>query len=149
MPDRDPDTTTDTEQDHDQDQARTRRQQNHPVELIVGMVGGLLIASLLAFFTYQAIVLGDSRPRLVTSVTGVETAGEQYVVHYKVENVGDVTAESVQVVGEVTRDGKSVEKLATSVGYVPLDSSRSGALVFTEDPRRGKLTVGVSGYRLP
>jgi uncharacterized protein (TIGR02588 family) len=79
----------------------------------------------------------------------VEPTAEYYIVHYRVTNHGGTTAEAVQVVGELTRNGKSVQKLTATVAYVPVDSSCTGALVFTSDPDRGTLTVWAACYKNP
>lgn len=140
----------DPSDDHAQgDRPDRDRQRAHPVEMLVGSVGGLLVLALLVFFGYQAVTLEESGPRFETSVTGIEQQGGEYVVHFEVDNVGGATGESVQVVAEVTRGGKTVAQRTTTLAYVPPDSARSGGLVFTEDPRRGELTVSVGGYRLP
>lgn len=128
-----------------------RDDENTPLpELLLGSVGLLLTVALLAFFGYQALFVRDGGPDLRASVTSVQgTADGQYVVEYEVANHGGVTAESVTVVGELVRDGEQVEQVSSTVDYVPIKSSRSGGLVFSEDPGTGSLNVRATSYTRP
>jgi uncharacterized protein (TIGR02588 family) len=114
-------------------------------EYAVGALGGLLVMGLVAFLLYQAIVR-DSSPEVSVEVTRVEAAGAGYAVHIEVRNDGGTTAEGVMVSGQLTRQGRQVGQASTTVSYVPPDSMRTATLVFSEDPRDGRLTVGVQGY---
>jgi uncharacterized protein (TIGR02588 family) len=70
-------------------------------------------------------------------------------VRVEVANDGGVTAESVRVVGELRRAGRTVEQVSSAIPYVPVESSREAALVFTEDPDTGTLQVRAAAYTLP
>jgi uncharacterized protein (TIGR02588 family) len=70
-------------------------------------------------------------------------------VRYEVRNDGGLTAESVRVVGELTRNGRTVETVSSTIAYVPVESRRAGALVFREDPRSGTLTIRAVAYNRP
>ena len=114
-------------------------------EYVVGFLGALLVVALLAFLTFQAIAR-DSGPEISVVVTGVQDAGDGYTVHLEVRNDGGTTASGVVVSGSVSRDGRQVDQASTTVPYVPPESMRTAALVFSEDPRTGRLTVGPDGY---
>ncbi|GAB3351101.1 TIGR02588 family protein [Modestobacter lapidis] len=118
-------------------------------EYVLGGLGGLLVLLLLGFLIYQAAVVRDTGPELSVTVTGVETAGNGWSVHYRIANTGGQTAVQVQVTGVLSRDGTEVEESSATVDYVPPGSRRSGALLFSEDPGSGDLQVRPSGYSLP
>lgn len=114
-------------------------------EYVLGFIGALLVVALLGFLTFQAIVR-DSGPEISVVVTGVEAVGDGWTVHLEVRNDGGTTASGVVVSGSVSRDGRQVDQASTTVSYVPPESMRTAALVFSEDPRSGSLTVGPDGY---
>lgn len=119
------------------------------VEMVVGALGALVVLSALTFLAYEAVSVHDSAVQLSTSVTGVERVDGQYVVHFRVDNTGGTTAESVHVTGELTRGGEPVQTVTSVLAYVPEGSSRRGATVFTENPHDGDLTVWASSFRNP
>ncbi|MDP5185248.1 hypothetical protein QOZ88_21660 [Blastococcus sp. BMG 814] len=120
-----------------------------PGEYALGALGGLLVLLLLGFLTYQAVAVRESDPALSVSIGSVEAAGDGYAVHFEVRNSGGRTAEQVQISGTLTRGGSEVEQASTSVPYLPPNSRHSGALLFSEDPRDGRLQVRPSGYIAP
>lgn len=123
--------------------------ESRKAEPLVGIAGAVVIVAALVFLTYQAVAVRDGGPELTASVTQVEHTGEHYVVHYRVTNDGGTTAGAVQIVGELTGNSKSVQKLTATVAYVPVDSSRTGALIFTSNPDLGRLSVWAAGYKNP
>ncbi|MGY1723461.1 hypothetical protein [Blastococcus sp. SYSU DS0533] len=133
-----------TDDRHDDDQESTT-----PGEYALGALGGLLVVLLLGFLTYQAVAVRESDPVLSVSVGSIGAAGDGYAVHFEVTNSGGRTAEQVQVSGSLTRDGSEVEQASTSVPYLPPNSRHSGALLFSEDPRDGRLEVRPAGYVAP
>ncbi|MGY1717668.1 hypothetical protein ACI8AG_01280 [Blastococcus sp. SYSU DS0552] len=63
-------------------------------------------------------------------------------------NDGRTTAETVQLGGQLSRDGRQVEQASATIAYVPPESRREAVLVFSNDPRDGELTVGPEGYEV-
>ena len=53
------------------------------------------------------------------------------------------------VVGELRRGGEVVEQASVTLPYVPVESSRSGALVVRSEPGSGELDVRATAYDLP
>jgi uncharacterized protein (TIGR02588 family) len=114
-------------------------------EYVLGGVGAVLVVALIAFLTYQALIR-DSGPEISVEVTQVQAVDAGYAVRVQVHNDGGTTASGVVVSGQLTRQGRQVDQASTTVSYVPPDSMRTAALVFSEDPRNGQLTVGPDGY---
>lgn len=117
-------------------------------EYAMGGLGGLLVLLLIVFLTYQAVAVRETGPELGVEITAVEQAGTGYEVHVRVRNDGGATAETVQLSGQLTRDGRQVEEASATIGYVPPESRRDAVLVFSTDPRDGELTVGPEGYKV-
>ncbi|TFV57733.1 TIGR02588 family protein [Geodermatophilus sp. DF01-2] len=136
-------------QDHGGDDQPDGGQGTPPAEKLVGVLGALLVAALLGFLIHQAVAVRESGPRLSVAVTSIEEAGEGYAVHFTAVNDGGATAEAVQISGTLRRQGEVVDQAVSQLAYLPPDSRHRGALIFSEDPRRGDLVVGPAGYRLP
>jgi uncharacterized protein (TIGR02588 family) len=117
-------------------------------EYAAGAVGALLVVALIVFLAYQAVVR-DALPEIAVEVTQVDVAPAGYAVRIEVTNEGGTTAEGVVISGRLTRDGRQVDQSSSTVPYIPPDSMRTVALVFSEDPRTGQLTVGSDGYTVP
>ncbi len=135
-----------------QDRKPQQSSGSHPLELALGGLGGVLVVAVLVFLVYQAVAVGDRGPQLRAQTLGVESgqAGSgEHVVRYEVRNDGGLTAEGVRVVGELTRNGGTVETVSSTIAYVPVESSRGAALVFAEDPRSGTLTIRAVAYNRP
>ena len=82
-------------------------------------------------------------------VDSVVQTGEMYVVVFSIGNEGDATAAGVQVEG-ILRDGDAVlERSDVQFDFVPVGATRSGALLFTRDPRGHALRVRPTGYERP
>ncbi|RZU31066.1 hypothetical protein [Blastococcus saxobsidens] len=143
----DEDQHADTSQDGQQQDDSGER--TTPGEYVLGALGGLVVLLLLGFLTYQAVAVRESDPALSVSVTSIEAAGDGYAVHFELRNSGGRTAEQVQISGTLTRDGAEVGQASTSIPYLPPNSRHSGALLFSEDPRDGRLQVRPAGFVTP
>jgi len=86
-------------------------------------------------------------PRVVE--TGpVERHGERFLVPVKIRNEGGATAESVQIVAELTI-GAEVTEADQTVEFLARDETAEVAFVFDEDPATGTLDVRVAGFTVP
>ena len=135
-----------------QDQKSQRSDRSHPLELALGGLGGLLVLAALVFLVHQAVAVRERPPLLHAEVVGLRTDQwdtDEHVVSFEVTNDGGLTAEGVRVVGELSRNGRIVEQVSSTIPYVPVESRRAGALVFSEDPRSGTLTIRAVAYNRP
>ena len=76
-------------------------------------------------------------------------SADGYLVSVKIENSGDATAAALNVEGVLMRGGTQVESSLVTVDYVAAGSERDAALLFSNDPRQGELTVRAKGYIEP
>ncbi|MCU1382338.1 MAG: hypothetical protein JWL71_1035 [Acidobacteria bacterium] len=88
-------------------------------------------------------------PLLSIRVEGVEPAAPYFRVRFAVRNDGGSTAADVVVRGELQGASDPVESGEVTFDYLPDGSERRGALLFTSDPRAGRLAVRALGYREP
>ncbi|MGY1652771.1 hypothetical protein [Geodermatophilus sp. SYSU D01119] len=117
-------------------------------EYAVGTLGLLLVLALLAFLGYQALAVRQTGPQLTATVTGIEQVEGGWQARFTVRNTGGAAVAQVEVTGTLESGGTSEEATAT-LDHVPAQSSRGGALLFTTDPRSGRLEVRPVGYALP
>ncbi|WP_337063326.1 hypothetical protein [Kineococcus sp. G2] len=118
------------------------------LERVLGAVGAVLLAALLGFLGYQASTRdGDSR--VLVDLVAVERTPAGFVTTVEVTNGGGETARSVQVHGEIVRNGTTVSQASATVPYVPADSRRRAVLVFGADPAGADLRLRAVGYVAP
>lgn len=109
------------------------------------------VVILLVLVGLIAVEAGEpDRPALprVVETGPVERHGEAFVVPVKVRNEGGATAETVQVVAELTI-GEEVLEADQSVEFLARDETAEVAFVFAEDPAGGTLDVRVTGFTVP
>jgi uncharacterized protein (TIGR02588 family) len=110
-----------------QDQKPQQTSGSHPLELALGGLGGAR-RGVLVFLVYQAVGVRDRGPQLRAEAVVVESGqagSEEHVVRYEVRNDGGLTPEGVRVVGELTRNGRTVETVSSTIAYVPVESRRA------------------------
>ena len=119
------------------------------VEWVIAALGMLLLSAALGFIVYRASA-GETRPASLTvSAEMVERVAQGFRVDFIVSNSGSETAAAVVIEGELTKAGESVEKSAATLTYVPGNSTRRGALHFTNDPDLNEMKLRPLGFEKP
>ncbi|RYG60845.1 hypothetical protein EON80_24365 [bacterium] len=113
------------------------------LEWVVFGASLLLVGSVLAFLTSQAISSSALPPRLEISLGQPINAGERVLVPVTVKNLGDITASGVEV--EVKRQ-KTDETSNFSLPYVPREGHRKGWVEFDAPLKKEELKAGILGY---
>lgn len=118
------------------------------LEWIVFAASAALILTCVVLLVYRQLS-GSGSPPSVAVQTGeiVETTGG-YAVAVRVRNDGDTTAEEVAIEATLSWPGGE-EHGEITLAYVPYHSHRRAWVVFTRDPRQGRLEARVIGYREP
>jgi len=118
------------------------------LEWIVFAASAALILTCVGLLVYRQLSSSGSPPS-VSVATGdiVETTGG-YAVAVRVRNDGDTTAEEVAIQATLSWPGGE-EHGEITLAYVPYHSHRRAWIVFTRDPRQGRLHARVIGYREP
>jgi uncharacterized protein (TIGR02588 family) len=107
-----------------------------------------LIASVAALLVYQHFTGAHEPASLVATIgSAVETAGG-FAVPISVRNEGNTTAEDVRLQATLKFEGGS-ETGEAVIPYVPYRSKRRAWIAFSRDPRAGRVTARVLGYREP
>ncbi|GAB4527270.1 MAG: hypothetical protein Tsb0014_07910 [Pleurocapsa sp.] len=97
-----------------------------------------------------AWITGDNNPPILSVTTAkIREIERQYYVPFTVTNSGGETAESVEVVAELSLSNGSLETGMQQIDFLSRQEKRSGEFIFSRDPQQGKLTIRVASYRLP
>ena len=118
-------------------------------EASTGILGGLLVVSVIGFFFWQAFTTPSQPPSLQVTVVDVAPAEAGHRVHLLVRNSGGSTASGVVVEGTLLQDGQTVEKSQATIDYVPLESTAEATLLFSKEPDRYELRLRPVAYSEP
>lgn len=118
-------------------------------EWVIAVFGMALLAGVVGFTAYKAIVKDPRPPELVFNVKSLSAANGGYRVIFTISNKGDETAAGVHVEGILKTGDQIVEKSTVRIAYAPADSERSGALLFARDPAAHQLEIRATGYEEP
>jgi uncharacterized protein (TIGR02588 family) len=109
----------------------------------------LILATLIGLVIYKWVSQKDQPPLLaVTPKTEIRQAPGQFYVPFSITNTGGATAESVQVIAELSINGE-VESGEQQIDFLASGEKQEGAFVFSRDPRQGKMIIRVASYKLP
>lgn len=86
---------------------------------------------------------------IVTQTGDIREVEGQFYVPFEVKNVGDSTADAVQVLAELRVNGEVVEQGEQQFDFLSGSETEKGAFVFTQDPREGELQLSVGSYKVP
>lgn len=129
---------------------QSRRKRRIPVEWVTFTISFLIVAALVALVLFAWRTQGSDPP-----ILSVERGGEirveqgQFYVPFTLKNTGGITAESVQVVGELRQEETVIEAGEQQIDFLSGGEEEEGAFIFSRDPRRGTLTLRVASYKLP
>jgi uncharacterized protein (TIGR02588 family) len=118
-------------------------------EWIVAGVGLVLVAGVIGFLIYEAFSRDRVPPDVKLSVDSVVETRNGYLVKIIIINEGGMTAEGVDIEGELRRGAEPVERSRTTIDYLPPRSEKKAGLFFTRDPRQLDLQVRSLGYEEP
>lgn len=119
-------------------------------EWFIAVVGAAVTLATIGFLVYEGITdPPGGAPDLTVEADSLTAQGSKWVVRIQARNAGSETAASVRIVGELRSDSGVVETSEMTLDYVPEESSRTGALVFTHDPSGLDLEVRPTGYERP
>lgn len=109
-----------------------------------------ILAVIVGLVIYKWLTQKDQPPVLsVSRPSEIRQAPGQFYVPFSVKNTGGETAESVQVIAELSINGNVVEAGEQQIDFLASGEKEEGAFVFSRDPRQGKLVVRVGSYKLP
>jgi uncharacterized protein (TIGR02588 family) len=91
----------------------------------------------------------NPQPPTLAVTSTVENRQGLYYVPFTVTNTGGETAEAVQIIAELSINGKVVESGEQQIDFLSSQEEAEGAFIFTQAPSSGKLIVRTASYKLP
>lgn len=109
-----------------------------------------VLSTVIALLIFSWINGENSRPPVLelSVSTEIRQVNEQYYVPFKVTNTGGQTAESIEIIAELKREGER-EFGTQQIEYLSRGEIQEGAFVFLNNPRQAQLQIRVSGFKLP
>ena len=136
----------DTDSSPQEEQKLTRS----PAEWTTFSIALLILAAIAGLIIYKWVTLQDRPPVLsVTPNPEIREVPGQYYVPFSITNTGGETAESVQVIAELSINGEVEESGEQQIDFLASGEKQEGAFVFSRDPREGELNIRVASYKLP
>ncbi len=120
------------------------------LEWLAASIGLVLTVALLGFIGWNAVrQQQEHAPQISVGFESVEQSGDGWLVGFTVRNAAPSTAAGVRIEGTLRRPGYEAEMSVVTLDYVPGGSELKGGLIFSHDPRLGRLTLRPLGYVEP
>lgn len=119
------------------------------IEWLTGILSTLLVLSMIAWVTWEALSNATNPPDLSARVESIEPAATGWRVMIGIRNASDETAAGVRVRATLREGTAVVEEADVTFDYVAAGSVARGALLFANDPSRYRLTVSPAGFVEP
>lgn len=120
-----------------------------PLEWIVGGLGALIVAVVIAVLLHEGLAGDASPPEIHVEIKDVAPVRDGFRVRFEARNAGGEAAAQVTVEGVLSRPGAEPETSDVTLAYLPAHSERGGGLFFSTDPRDGDLQVRARSYEDP
>jgi len=121
-----------------------------PAEWTTFGIALLILVAIVGLVVYKWFTQKNEPPVLsVKPNSEIREAPGQFYVPFSVTNTGGETAESVQVIAELSINGEVEESGEQQIDFLASGEMEEGAFVFSRDPRKGELVVRVASYKLP
>ncbi|MBD0414073.1 TIGR02588 family protein [Oryzicola mucosus] len=120
------------------------------LEWIVGGIAAGIVAALIVYLGYKALEGEPSPPDLAAAVERIEQVSGGWLVRTTLNNSGGETAAAVLLKAELRNGTDIVEEREITFDYVPANSARKGAFLFTSQPATAEaIAFVVQGYSEP
>jgi uncharacterized protein (TIGR02588 family) len=118
------------------------------MQIVVSWFSGLLLLSVAGYLVWEGT--RTQLPAEFSAALGpVRESGERFYLPLRISNYGGESVQGLAVSLELRDGGSIVERVTTTVDWLPEGSSRRVVLILDEDPRRFRPVVGFEGYQLP
>ncbi len=108
-----------------------------------------ILALIVGLVVYVWLFTPQGEPVLQIRQGTIREEQGQFYVPFVVENTGGNTAETVQVVGELSIAGQVVEEGEQQIDFLSGGETTEGAFIFRHNPEEGELTLRVASYKQP
>jgi uncharacterized protein (TIGR02588 family) len=119
------------------------------LEWSVFAAGLVLVLGTLGFLVRESFVAAGGPPEVVARLGPAKAAAGGFMVPVEVRNMGQDTAEDVQVTVILELPQGDPEEAVLAIAFLPRDSRRDGWVTFQNDPRRGTLRLGPIAFEVP
>jgi uncharacterized protein (TIGR02588 family) len=121
-----------------------------PAEWTTFSIALLILATIAGLIIYKWVTHQNQPPVIAVAPNPeIREVPGQYYVPFSITNTGGETAESVQVIAELSINGQVEESGEQQIDFLASGEKEEGAFVFSRDPREGKLNIRVASYKLP
>jgi len=119
------------------------------LEWLLGGIGVLLLIACVTFLIYEGLN-GDETPGRVTAeVKEVVSVSDRHIVTFEVANDGTQTLSNLQLTARVLDGEREIERVTTTIDYLPGRSHQEGGFYLKHDPARYTLEIAPEGYQKP
>jgi uncharacterized protein (TIGR02588 family) len=118
-------------------------------EQVTLAISTLMVTAIVGLVLLSWVTQDSSPPIFSIRSAAIREVRGQFYVPFTVVNRGGETATSVQVIGELKRDGKIEESAEQQIDFLSRGEVEEGAFIFSQNPRTGELSLRVTSYSLP
>jgi uncharacterized protein (TIGR02588 family) len=113
-------------------------------------IASSILAGIVGLIIYAWATEGNRPPELmVYQAEAIREANGQFYVPFAVQNQGGETVESVQVLAELRVDDRLTATSEQQIDFLSAGERETGAFIFQQDPRQGKMRLRVGSYTEP
>lgn len=128
----------------------TKRPPRNTAEWVTFSIAAIIVSSIAGLVIYSWATERDQPPVLsISRPEPIRRENQQYYVPFEIANMGGETAESVQIVAELKRNGQIEETGDLQIDFLARNETEKGAFVFTQNPQEGELILRVGSYKVP
>lgn len=126
-----------------------KKSEKNLLEWVVFGIGLILTLGVVGSLVWDAASGGRRPPDPRVELGAPQPRGQGWSVPVTVRNVGEETAEGVQVLVVLELPGGEREEAELEMPFVPRRSKREGWVHFVHPPASGRLSGRVTGYEQP
>ena len=113
-------------------------------------IASVIVGAIASLVIYNWLTEQHQPPEIsVRRTDAIREKDGSFYIPFEVVNTGGETAESVQVVAELKKNGTVEESGDLQVDFLAEGETEKGAFVFTQNPRQGELTLRIGSYKTP
>jgi uncharacterized protein (TIGR02588 family) len=131
-------------------QESTQCPPRNAAEWVTFSIASVIVSAIAGLVIYSWATEHDQPPVLkISRSEPIRRENQQYYVPFEIVNTGGETAESVQIVAELKRNGQIEETGDLQIDFLARHEKEKGAFVFTQDPQAGELILRIGSYKVP
>ena len=136
--------------EREQPQTESQRPPRTAAEWVTFGIASLMLSAIAGLVVYSWATESDRPPTFtVTQPEPIRQENNQFYIPFEITNTGGETAETVQVIAELKRNGKVEETGDLQIDFLARQEKEKGAFVFTQNPKDGELILRVGSYKVP